>query len=256
MKALKYIYRALISLFPGAVQSFLSDLYFCICTPKLLRARASYQYSDEHKKFVHIMEAMNYLRVAGAAGRVLPQNYFEFGCHSARTFSAAVNASIYLGMNSQFYAFDSFEGLPEIDKEQDGYFQTGTFCTSLKEFLRIVRANTGLKLPNFTVVKGFYCDSLTTQLQARMPMAGVVYIDVDLYSSTIEVLNFLKPLLVSGTLLIFDDWYCFPPEDLGMGERRALTEFLKANSEFAVEPWRAYSTFGQSFFVIKSPNIF
>ncbi|MGP1666287.1 MAG: hypothetical protein ACTS5I_10360, partial [Rhodanobacter sp.] len=52
---------------------------------------------------------------------------------------------------------------------------------------------------------------------------------------------------------VFDDWYAFPGGSL-MGERRALTEFLAENPSFEVEPWKAYSTFGQSFFVSKVPH--
>ena len=239
---------------PSFVQHAVYDLRFRLSTPKLLNAQADYKYSDEHLKFVHILEAINYLRVAGAEGRVLPQNVFEFGCHSGRTISAAINASQFFRMsNVQFYAFDSFEGLPETKEEQDGYFQTGTFCTSLADFVRIVRQNTGLALPEANIVQGFYCDSLTPALQARMPKAGVVHIDVDLYSSTVDVLRFLKPLLVPGSLLVFDDWYCFPAGN-HQGERRALTEFLEANPGFAMEGWKAYSTFGQSFFITKVPQ--
>src|SRR5207253_1050238 len=152
-----------------------------------------------------------------------------------------------------FYAFDSFEGLPETKSEQDGYFKTGTFCTSRMDFVKIVDSKTGLHLDDKFIVQGYYCDSLTTELQARMPKAGVVHIDVDLYSSTVDVLRFVKPLLVQGTLLVFDDWYAFPGGSL-MGERRALTEFLDENPNFQVEPWKAYSTFGQSFFVSKVPQ--
>lgn len=254
MAGLKNKIRSILSILPEGLRNGLYNLRFRLSTPKLIGARTWYKHSDEHLKFVHILEAINYMRVAGAAGRVLPQNYFEFGCHSGRTFSAAVNASQYFRMNNaQFYAFDSFEGLPQTNEAEDGCFKTGTFCTPRAEFVRIVRDKTGMKLPEANVVQGYYADTLTPELQARMPKAGVVHIDVDLYSSTVEVLHFLKPLLVPGSLLIFDDWYAFPGGSL-MGERKALTEFLDGNPGYTVEPWKAYSTFGQSFFVTKVPD--
>lgn len=255
MSSIKTLYRSLMGRLPSGLQNTVFELRFRLSTPMLLDARAHYRYSDAHLKFVHLLEAMNHLRVAGAAGRVLPQTFFEFGCHSGRTFSAAVNASRYLRMsNAQFYAFDSFEGLPETNEADDGYFRTGSFCTSRADFVRIVKEKTGLKLPDANIVQGFYCDSLTAELQARLPKVGVVHIDVDLYSSTMDVLAFLKPLLVPGSLLVFDDWYCFPGGSL-QGERKALSEFLQTNGGFAVEPWKAYSTFGQSFFVTKVPSM-
>ena len=212
------------------------------------RALKDYRYTDEHLKFVHILEAMNYARVAA-----VPSVYFEFGCHSGRTFSAAVRAARYLNMNdAQFFAYDSFKGLPEVNTQEDGTFQSGSFATSKEEFVRLVKTRSGLQLPRENIIEGFYGESLTHELQTRMPKVGVVHIDVDLYSSTVEVLAFIKPLLVVGTVLIFDDWFCFP---LGAnkGEARALKEFCQTNASFAIESWKAYSTFGKSFFVTRVP---
>ena len=143
--------------------------------------------------------------------------------------------------------------MPDTNEEEDGYFQAGTFSTSREEFVSIVRRKTGVRLSGHNIVEGFYCDSLTSELQASMPKAGVVHIDVDLYSSTVDVLRFIKPLLVPGTLLVFDDWHCFPGGVL-QGERKALTEFLEENNDYEVELWKSYSTFGQSFFVTKVFN--
>lgn len=220
--------------------------------PKLLDASDDYEFTDARLKFVHILECMNYLRVAGSGG-VVPHVYFEFGCHSARTFSAAVNASNYLGMSdAQFYAFDSFEGLPETVQADDGFFESGTFFTTKEDFQKILQEKTGKRLDESHIVAGYYCDSLTKELQANMPKAGIIHIDVDLYSSTKEVLNFVAPLMTVGTVLLFDDWYCFPP-GANQGERRALDEFCTANPDFEIEAWKAYSTFGKSFFVTKLP---
>ena len=255
MKFLKYVIRKVVKVLPEFAQRKFNRLRIYNQNSKLISALDHYTYSDESLKFLHILEAVNYLRVAGDAGRLLPQTYFEFGCHSGRTFSAAVNAAGFFKMaNLEFFAFDSFAGLPDTNDLQDGCFQTGTFCTSRKDFLGILERKTGLRLGDKYIVQGFYSDSLTSELQAQMPKAGIVHIDVDLYSSTVDVLRFLKPLLVQGTLLIFDDWYCFPGGTL-MGERRAFTEFLADNNGISVEPWKAYSTFGQSFFVTKLPDI-
>ena len=183
-----------------SVQNLIAGIRFRLKSSTLLQARAQYKYSDEHLKFVHILEAMNYLRVAGAAGRILPQTFFEFGCHSGRTFSAAVNASGFLGMkNARFFAFDSFEGLPPTREDEDGYFQSGTFCTSKQQFVSIVKRIQG-KPWQMNRSYRFYSDSLTSEIQERMPKAGVIHIDVDLYSSTVDVLRFavfIIPVLCS-----------------------------------------------------------
>jgi hypothetical protein len=249
---MKPLLRALLNRLPASFPIRISRLRFALRHPKLLPALRDYTHTDETLKFVHILECMNYARVAGAGGAI-PPVFFEFGCHSGRTFSAAVRAARFLGMeDASFYAFDSFEGLPPTDPKEDGIFQAGSFATSRAVFLRIVEQNSGLRLDNDHVVQGFYSDSLTQELQSRMPKAGVVHIDVDLYSSTVDVLKFIKPLMVVGTVLIFDDWYCFAP-GANKGEVRAVKEFCEVNPAFAIEKWKTYSTFGQSFFVTALP---
>ncbi len=227
-----------------SIIKMLKSIYYGLFDRKMHDSFRNYNFTDEKLKFTHILEAINYLRVAE-----LPPVYFEFGCHSARTFSAAVSAAKFLKIDdAKFFAFDSFEGLPETVKEDDGYFESGTFSTPVNDFIRLVKRRSGLELSKENIIKGFYEDSLTLDVQSRMPKVGVVHIDVDLYSSTVEVLNFIKPLLVVGSVLVFDDWYCFAPGS-NMGERRALEEFCHNNQSFKVEEWKSYSTFGKSFFV-------
>jgi O-methyltransferase len=215
----------------------------------LSKAIKNYQYLDEDSKYLHILEAINYVRVAGNNGETIPAVYFEFGCHSGRTFSSAINAFNCLGMvEAEVYAFDSFEGLPPTSSIIDGIFEKGSFFTDVEKFKNIVRKNTGKSLNNLNIIKGFYSESLNQSLQSKLPKAGIVHIDVDLYSSTKEVLSFVYPLLVSGTVILFDDWFCFPPGQ-NKGEMGAFNEFCLENPGFKVTPWKSYSTFGQSFFV-------
>lgn len=229
------------------LSQFIRGLLVFFRSRHLYSAWKIYILSDETNKYQHITEAFNYLRIAGADKR-LPQTYFEFGCHSARTFSAAINAANFLNMNHcDFHAFDSFEGLPITTKE-DGYFEAGTFNTSQADFLKIIKRRTGKKLTSNNVHKGFYSESLSAELQKSLPKAGIIHVDVDLYSSTIELFEFMKPLLCDGSVVLFDDWYCFPYGTEG-GEGLAMKDFLEKNADFKLVPWKAYSTFGQSFFI-------
>ena len=131
--------RYLFQFLPNSLKSLIIDSWFKLNNPKLIPAKNDYKYTDEHLKFVHILECINYLRVAGFNNEI-PPVYFEFGCHSGRTFCAAVNAANYLGLEeAKFFAFDSFEGLPKTEVETDGIFQEGEFSTSVLEFKRIVK---------------------------------------------------------------------------------------------------------------------
>lgn len=229
---------------PKKMRYHLALLFKMIFDNNAFLAHKDYVYTDYRQKCVHILEAMNYAKVAQ-----LPKVYLEFGCHSGRTFSAAIRASRELSIleDASFYAFDSFEGLPETT-EDDGIFGGGTFSTSIAEFKTSVAKQASYKISDENIIKGFYADSLNSDLQARMPKVGVVHIDVDLYSSTVEVLSFIKPLLVPGSVIIFDDWYCFPAGS-NLGESRALQEFLDEHPGFKVTEWKSYSSFGKSFFV-------
>ena len=236
---------------PIKFKRFLKNFYYMFFDRFRYLSHKNYLFTDEKLKFTHILEGINYLRVAGNNGKDLPQTYFEFGCHSGRTFSAAVNGAKYLKMNNcEFFAFDSFKGLPEIDEAQDGIFKAGEFSTSKKDFIKIIKKNTNLKIDNDHIIEGFYESSLTDDLQSKMPKIGMLHVDVDLYSSTKDLLKFVKPLLVNGSVIFFDDWYCFKPGiEHSYGEQKAVHEFLDINKNIKLLPWKTYSTFGQSFFV-------
>lgn len=222
----------------------IKEAIYYMLNPILLKPRKWYLKSDETDKFQHIMEAVNYVRVAE-----LPPVFFEFGCHSGRTFSTALLGAKYFRMPLDAYAFDSFEGLPETKKEEDGIFRAGSYCTGVSKFREIVKKRTKVDLPEKNIVKGFYDQSLTKVLGKALPrQVGFVHIDVDLYSSTVTVLEFIKDHLANGTVVLFDDWYCFPPGK-EMGEKKALKEFLERYPQFQFSEWKNYSGFGKSFFV-------
>lgn len=157
--------------------------------------------------------------------------YFEFGSHEANTMRLAWRHFRHL-FNWDFVAFDSFEGLPEIDDvDKQAIWSKGKLETREEDFIRIVTSS-GMPRSRLTTVKGFYDQTLTAELRERfLPRkAAVVYIDCDLYKSTIPVLEFIKPFLQVGTVVVFDDWNCFHG-DPERGERRAWREFCAANPD-------------------------
>jgi O-methyltransferase len=164
--------------------------------------------------------------------------YFEFGCHRARTFRLAYDAFSPLH-DFTYVAFDSFAGLPDvtgIDVHDDLWYR-GQMCTSEPEFRSLCKGH-GIPEDDFRTVKGFYVDSLTPELVVELGHlpAAVVYIDCDLYSSTVPVLNFVKKFLRPGTVIIFDDWFLYYG-DPDRGERRAFAEFCAANPRLRFEPF-------------------
>lgn len=95
-----------------------------------------------------------------------------------------------------------------------------------------------LKIPNVELTQGLYENSLTESLAEELKAypPGIVNIDVDFYTSTVTVLEFLKPLLRSGVIIYFDDVWSFNG-DPTRGQLRAIGEFNKAGPLFLAPHW-------------------
>jgi len=173
--------------------------------------------------------------------------YAEFGCHEIKTFRFALNTlGQYRRPNkiSHFYAFDSFEGMPEpegIDKQK--IWRKGMNHTTLERFKAVCKKD----LHRITATKGFFCDSLPGFNWNAGHKIACAYIDVDYYSSTREVLNFITGKLQHGAIIGFDDWNCYYG-DPSRGMRKAFTEWSLSLSGIArLEPYLPISWGGQSF---------
>jgi hypothetical protein len=151
-----------------------------------------------------------------------------------------------------YVGFDSFDGLPDIEPiDRLADWQRGSFATSEEDFVATV-GSAGMPPERLLTVKGFYADSLTPALAARfLPRkAAIVYVDCDLYKSTVPVLDFIVPFLHPGTLVAFDDWNCFAANP-SRGQRLAWREFRDANPHLQFEPF--YSTHMMASFVFTGP---
>lgn len=120
--------------------------------------------------------------------------------------------------------FDSFQGLPE---ETEGVWAPerhgkGHFCYPL-EILESHMESCGLDKEDeaYGLVQGFYKDTLREELQQQlmqlMPLT-FVNIDVDIHKSTIQALDFIKPMMRVGLPIYFNDW--LDPIDVGKGDAK------------------------------------
>ena len=163
--------------------------------------------------------------------------YFEFGCNGAHTMRMAWDTFHYL-FDYTYVGFDSFEGLPEISEiDRQEIWEKGKLAFEERKFIDVVTAH-GVPSSRLLTVRGFYDESLTQDLRERMlPVkAAVVYIDCDLYTSTVPVLNWITPFLQRGSIIVFDDWNCFHG-DPNRGERLAWKEYRERNPKLRFEPF-------------------
>lgn len=122
-----------------------------------------------------------------------------------------------------FVGYDSFDGFPEFEDgdELEGYtaFYQGKFKdTSYDEICEAI--------PRARFVKGYFNESFKDE--PDYPIA-IAHIDCDIYSSTVDVLNFITPRLVDGAVLLWDDWFCYQGRP-DKGERRAFLEWDKKDN--------------------------
>lgn len=116
-----------------------------------------------------------------------------------------------------FYGIDTFEGMPEPSKEDlhiKGNFSDVDFDFMVGFFKTI--------LPNVRLIKGFFPDSIVLK-RIEHNEFNFVHIDVDLYQSTKDCLEYFVPRLVLNGVLIIDD-YGFPSTP---GAKKAVDEFVE-----------------------------
>jgi hypothetical protein len=147
---------------------------------------------------------------------------------------------LWKGWRTRFFAFDSFEGLPETSPDEiHEQWAAGSYACSEDQFKKNI-AEEGVDLRDVVTVPGFYEKSLTGEAKKRhnLTRAAVVNIDCDLYESTTAVLDFITHMLVQGSILVFDDWFCYQGRT-DRGEQKACREWLERNPQLElIEFWR------------------
>lgn len=138
------------------------------------------------------------------------------------------------------------KALPEssFPQDQHPFMKKNDFAHSLEEIKeRIGSFNFDISHQNIKFVKGFFNNSLTDSLREELSEfpPAIVTVDVDYYSSTKTVLEWLRPILRSGTLFYFDDIWSFHGNP-NYGQLAEINEFNKAEDGFLA----SFPKFGMS----------
>jgi len=158
-------------------------------------------------------------------------DYLEFGVFRGTSFILASKmAKRHRLRKTRFFAFDSFQGLPESEGTK---MKKGEWAAPRVDFERTIR-QAGVDMTRVVIVEGLYNVSLDDRVKQRYQLAkaAVVHVDSDLYSSAKDVLRFVEDVIVPGTILIFDNWYSFRNDEAveSRGERRAFREWRLKDS--------------------------
>lgn len=123
-----------------------------------------------------------------------------------------------LDQSYEVCGFDTFTGLPED--------WIGTSLT--KGFF-----NMDGKIPEIEGIKfykGLFADTIPTYLSdgGQDKPIGLLHVDCDLYTSTVDVLHSLNHLIVKNTIIVFDEWvYNFDPK-FNDHEQKAFYEWVES----------------------------
>jgi len=156
---------------------------------------------------------------------------YQFASHAAHLPGAAAEVGVYRGgsakllarvlsgANKTVHLFDTFAGMPTTDEKLD-FHRTGDFAdTSLAAVQKYLAA-----CQNVAFHAGLFPDTAAPLENEQFCFA---YIDVDIHASVRAACEFFHHRLVSGGILLFDDY----GQLTCPGARRAVDDFFAATPE-------------------------
>ena len=138
-----------------------------------------------------------------------PVNYLEFGVAEGQSFKWFIQKNTHI--ESRFFGFDTFTGLPE----DFGVYKKGMFNSNL--------AVPDIKDKRVVFYQGLFQQTLPGFLSGfDNTNRKIVMMDADLFSATLYVLTSLSPYLKKGDIVFFDE-FAVPTHEF-----KAYTEFIQS----------------------------
>jgi len=121
------------------------------------------------------------------------------------------------------HLFDTFAGMPEVNSKIDSHKEGDFSDTSLEKVTNFL-----IDCSNVIFHPGFFPK---TTVNLKDKKFCFVYIDVDIYSSTKDCLNFFYERVTTGGVIVFDDYKW----ETCLGVKLAIDEFFSDKPERPVE---------------------
>jgi hypothetical protein len=144
----------------------------------------------------------------------------EFGVHGGNSIRMLRNM---LDPSFDVWGFDTFTGLPEDWSGTDlkkGMFDMGGNPPEID-----------IDHGEVTFFVGLFSDTLPELVRAGAfdeHRIGLIHVDCDMYSSTVDILRNIGHLIQEGTVIVFDEWiYNFDPK-CDDHEQKAFKEWAEA----------------------------
>lgn len=128
---------------------------------------------------------------------------FEFGAYRGGSSIFMAMICKELGLNFHVYALDTYEGMPETDKDVDLHSK-GDFAKNV-DIAEIQSFAGTLGLDNITFLKGYFQKTAEEALKSAKPVV-LAHIDCDIYEAVKYSYEIVKPCMHKhGGYLVFDD---------------------------------------------------
>jgi hypothetical protein len=181
---------------------------------RLVSAEAFVDHQTERE--IHLKKSIESVKNSGSI--------LEFGVYQGTTINIISN----FFQNDTVYGFDSFEGLPEdwitVKNSKKVHWHKGFFSV---DKIPVVNSNVVL-------IKGWFENTLPDWVTNNSGPIKFLHIDSDLYSSAKCILDNLNNYIISGTIIVFDDFYFWQKPnrytEWSQGEFKALQEWITDNN--------------------------
>ncbi len=159
--------------------------------------------------------------------------FVEIGCNAGESTVILKKILQEKDPGRKLYAFDSFRGVPDSGKDDEGVYKKGDMSVSLEKFNRHFE-EVGLDKP--ITIPGWFEETLNSSLPGKVAFA---LIDADLYKSTLSALENVYSRLSPGAICLFGV-YWDPNTKVEMttdvkykspGVKKACDEFLADKPE-------------------------
>lgn len=119
------------------------------------------------------------------------------------------------------YICDTFEGMPVVTHKEDNFYRGGELADTSAAHVQTIAKSFGLN--NVEVLKGIF--PLETAHKVTSTKFKFVHIDVDIYQSAKDTVDWVWDKLVPGGMIVFDDYGYSATE----GVTRFVNEFTADN---------------------------
>jgi len=126
--------------------------------------------------------------------------------------------------DKSLYLFDTFTGLPDtvLPEDQKHYLEVGDMAVSLSEVKDYLKQYEGIK-----IYPGVFPKDTGKIIKDKK--FAFVHIDVDIYQSTKEAIEFFYPRMVENGIMMIHDY------PIHSGVKRAVDEFMRGKEDNKVQ---------------------